>query len=61
MTSDVGNYDRVVIQEILKEIAATQQIDLNAKQRFKSASLSSSNVACSDQRAQLSSSTKPTV
>ncbi|EJD47250.1 P-loop containing nucleoside triphosphate hydrolase protein [Auricularia subglabra TFB-10046 SS5] len=33
--SDVGNYDRVVIQEILKEIAATQQIDLNAKQRFK--------------------------
>ncbi|KZV96548.1 P-loop containing nucleoside triphosphate hydrolase protein [Exidia glandulosa HHB12029] len=33
--SDVGNYDRVVIQEILKEIAGTQQIDLNAKQRFK--------------------------
>jgi len=35
LCSDVGNYDRVVIQEILKEIAATQQIDLNAKQRFK--------------------------
>ncbi|KAH7108233.1 P-loop containing nucleoside triphosphate hydrolase protein [Auriculariales sp. MPI-PUGE-AT-0066] len=33
--SDVGNYDRVVIQEILKEIAGTQQLDLNAKQRFK--------------------------
>ena len=33
--SDVGNYDRVVIQEILKEIAQTQQVDLNAKQRFK--------------------------
>ena len=31
----MGNYDRVVIQEILKEIAATQQIDLNARQRFK--------------------------
>ncbi|PVF93607.1 P-loop containing nucleoside triphosphate hydrolase protein [Serendipita vermifera] len=33
--SDVGMYDRVVIQEILKEIAQTQQVDLNAKQRFK--------------------------
>ncbi|KAF8591055.1 P-loop containing nucleoside triphosphate hydrolase protein [Ramaria rubella] len=33
--SDVGIYDRVVIQEILKEIAQTQQLDLNAKQRFK--------------------------
>jgi hypothetical protein len=25
----------VVIQELLKEIAQTQQVDLNAKQRFK--------------------------
>ncbi|KAF8525782.1 P-loop containing nucleoside triphosphate hydrolase protein [Hysterangium stoloniferum] len=33
--SDVGMYDRVVIQEILKEIAQTQQVDLSAKQRFK--------------------------
>ncbi|KAL5486155.1 RFC5_1 [Sanghuangporus weigelae] len=33
--SDVGIYDRVVIQEILKEIAQTQQVDLSAKQRFK--------------------------
>ena len=33
--SDVGNYDRVVIQDLLKEIAQTQQVDLNAKQRFK--------------------------
>lgn len=33
--SDVGTYDRVVIQEILKEIAQTQQVDLSAKQRFK--------------------------
>ena len=39
--SEVGNYDRVVIQEILKEIAQTQQVDLNAKQRFKGASLPS--------------------
>lgn len=33
--SDVGSYDRVVIQELLKEIAQTQQVDLNARQRFK--------------------------
>lgn len=35
LRSEVGSYDRVVIQEILKEIAQTQQVDLNAKQRFK--------------------------
>ena len=34
-SSEAGNYDRVVIQELLKEIAQTQQVDLNAKQRFK--------------------------
>lgn len=33
--SDVGNYDRVVVQELLKEIAQTQQVDLTAKHRFK--------------------------
>ncbi|CAL1716590.1 unnamed protein product [Somion occarium] len=33
--SEVGIYDRVVIQEILKEIAQTQQVDISAKQRFK--------------------------
>jgi replication factor C subunit 3/5 len=33
--SDVGNFDRVVIQDLLKEVAQTQQVDLNAKQRFK--------------------------
>ena len=33
--SDVGNHDRVVIQSLLKEVAQTQQLDLNAKQRFK--------------------------
>ena len=38
LVSEVGNYDRVVIQEILKEIAQTQQVDLSAKQRFKRAS-----------------------
>jgi replication factor C subunit 3/5 len=35
--SEAGNFDRVVIQELLKEIAQTQQVDLNAKQRFKGA------------------------
>lgn len=38
LDSDVGMYDRVVIQEILKEIAQTQQVDLAAKQRFKGVS-----------------------
>jgi len=33
--SEAGNYDRVVIQELLKEIAQTQQVDIGAKQRFK--------------------------
>jgi len=39
--SEVGNYDRVVIQEIIKEIAQTQQVDLSARHRFKGAVLSS--------------------
>ncbi|KXT06188.1 hypothetical protein AC578_1432 [Pseudocercospora eumusae] len=33
--SDVANYDRVVVQDLLKEVAQTQQVDLSAKQRFK--------------------------
>lgn len=33
--SDVGTYDRIVIQDLLKEIAQTQQVDQNARQRFK--------------------------
>ncbi|KAJ1299921.1 hypothetical protein OPQ81_005362 [Rhizoctonia solani] len=32
---DVGNYDRVVVQDLLKEVAQTQQVDTAAKQRFK--------------------------
>ena len=31
----MGNYDRVVIQSLLKEVAQTQQLDLAAKQKFK--------------------------
>lgn len=33
--ADSGNYDRVVIQDLLKEIAQTAQVDAAAKQRFK--------------------------
>lgn len=34
--SDMGpNNDRLVIQDLLKEIAQTQQVDIGAKQRFK--------------------------
>lgn len=39
MSSEAGSFDRVVIQELLKEIAQTQQVDLNAKQRFKGCAL----------------------
>ena len=31
----MGNYDRVVIQDLLKEVAQTQQVDQGARQRFK--------------------------
>jgi replication factor C subunit 3/5 len=31
----VGHFDRVVVQDLLKEVAQTQQVDLNARQRFK--------------------------
>lgn len=37
--SDVGNQDRHVVQDVLKDIAQTQQVDLNAKKRFKGGSL----------------------
>ncbi|ODQ63565.1 replication factor C subunit 5 [Nadsonia fulvescens var. elongata DSM 6958] len=33
--SDMGSFDRVVIQDLLKEVAQTQQVDLQAKQKFK--------------------------
>ncbi len=33
--ADVGNYDRVVVQQLLKEVAQTQQVDAAARQRFK--------------------------
>lgn len=33
--SDMGNNDRVVIQDLLKDIAQTQQVNVSSKQRFK--------------------------
>ncbi|KAK4252013.1 hypothetical protein C7999DRAFT_37004 [Corynascus novoguineensis] len=33
--SDVGTYDRVVVQDLLKEVAQTQQVDQSARQKFK--------------------------
>lgn len=33
--SEMGNNDRVVIQDLLKEVAQTQQINIGSKQRFK--------------------------
>ena len=33
--SDVGTFDRVVIQDLLKEVAQTQQVDQSARQKFK--------------------------
>ncbi|KAG1145105.1 hypothetical protein G6F37_004202 [Rhizopus arrhizus] len=33
--SDLGMYDRVIVQDVIKGIAQTQQIDANAKHQFK--------------------------
>ena len=33
--SDAAGYDRLVIQDVLKEIAQTQQVNIEAKHRFK--------------------------
>lgn len=50
--SDAGNYDRQIVQELLKDIAQTQQVDLNAKKRFKgktSFSLSPYSLVCASE------------
>ncbi|KNZ73898.1 Replication factor C subunit 5 [Termitomyces sp. J132] len=51
--SEAGNYDRVVIQELLKEIAQTQQVDLNAKQRFKAVIINEADSLSRDAQAAL--------
>lgn len=35
MASDVGFYDRLVVQEIIKDIAQTQQVTPNAPREYK--------------------------
>jgi len=35
LLSDLGMYDRVIVQDVIKGIAQTQQIDSNAKHQFK--------------------------
>ncbi|KXN86052.1 Replication factor C subunit 5, partial [Leucoagaricus sp. SymC.cos] len=51
--SEAGSYDRVVIQEILKEIAQTQQVDLNARQRFKAVVINEADSLSRDAQAAL--------
>lgn len=33
--SDLGIYDRVIVQDVIKAVAQSQQIDANAKHSFK--------------------------
>ena len=33
--ADVGNNDRFIVQEIIKEVATTQQVDASASRKFK--------------------------
>lgn len=35
MFSDLGIYDRVIVQDVIKGIAQTQQVDANARHQFK--------------------------
>jgi replication factor C subunit 3/5 len=51
--SEVGNYDRVVIQEILKEIAQTQQVDVSARHRFKVVVINEADALSRDAQAAL--------
>ncbi|KAH8918971.1 DNA clamp loader [Atractiella rhizophila] len=51
--ADVGNWDRSVVQDILKEIAQTQQVDLNAKKRFKVVVINEADLLSRDAQAAL--------
>lgn len=48
--SDVGNSDRLVVQEVLKEIAQYHLADTNSKRQFKGASAGNAAVAWSSRR-----------
>ncbi|CDO52941.1 similar to Saccharomyces cerevisiae YBR087W RFC5 Subunit of heteropentameric Replication factor C (RF-C) [Geotrichum candidum] len=51
--SDMGNNDRVVIQDLLKEIAQTQQVDVGAKQRFKTVVINEADMLTRDAQSAL--------
>ncbi|KAI4260161.1 MAG: hypothetical protein LQ352_000426 [Teloschistes flavicans] len=51
--SDVGNFDRVVVQDLLKEVAQTQQVDQSARQRFKIVVINEANHLTRDAQAAL--------
>lgn len=51
--SDVGNYDRVVVQDLLKEVAQTQQVDSSAKQKFKVVVINEADALTRDAQASL--------
>lgn len=51
--SDVGQWDRTVVQDILKEIAQTQQIDASAKKRFKVVVINEADLLSRDAQAAL--------
>lgn len=51
--SDMGNNDRVVIQDLLKEIAQTQQVDVSAKQRFKTVIINEADLLTRDAQSAL--------
>ena len=51
--SDAGTYDRLVIQDILKEIAQTQQVDQNAARRFKIIVINEADLLSRDAQAAL--------
>lgn len=51
--SDMGNNDRVVIQDLLKEVAQTQQVDISAKQRFKTVIINEADLLTRDAQSAL--------
>lgn len=51
--SDMGNSDRLVIQDLLKEAAQTQQVDPNAKHRFKVVVINEADALTRDAQAAL--------
>jgi replication factor C subunit 3/5 len=42
--SDAGIYDRIVVQELIKTVAQTNQLDSNIQKEFKGTSLNKLNI-----------------